>query len=115
MRRLMALLALCVAGCGTDSSQDMAAAQAYIRNMYSNVETTIVAVEEPEYATVSKIPKKGATAACGVRVRFKWRDENRTTHDDWIVWVTSDHQAVAWSSIADGNNWRQYVRSCAKK
>ena len=115
IRPLMALTALCVVGCGTDSSQDAAAATAFVRSMYSNVDTTIVAVEKPEYATILKIPRKGVAAACGVRVRFEWRDGNRTTHDDWVVWVTSDHKAIDWSGNADGDNWRRYVRSFAKK
>src|ERR1700737_3914064 len=40
-----------------------------------------------------KVPKKGGgnsppdrPAACGVRVRFRYRDGGRTTSDDWVVW-----------------------------
>jgi hypothetical protein len=31
-------------------------------------------------------------AACGVPVRY--RDGGRTTSDDWVVRVTSDHKAI---------------------
>jgi hypothetical protein len=90
--------------------------------MYSNVELDVTLVEDPEYAAIPKIPRdhlaKSApdrSAACGVRVRFTWTAMNRTTHDDWVVWVSSDHKAVGFSGNADGEKWRQTVRSVAKK
>jgi hypothetical protein len=42
-------------------------------------------------------------------------DTDKKIQDDWVVWVTSNHKAVDWSGNADGDNWRQYVRSFAKK
>jgi hypothetical protein len=127
MRRSIALVSLAslfVAGCGTSSEPDTDAAREYIRNCYSNpaISLDITLDEEPEYAAIPKIPRdqlaKSApdrSAACGVRVRFTWRDENRTTHDDWVVWVASDHKAVGWSSNPKRDKWREYVRSFAKK
>jgi hypothetical protein len=49
-----------------------------------------------------------------VRVRFTWKDENRTTHDDMVVWVSGDHKAVGWSNNPNGDRWRQFVQSVAK-
>jgi hypothetical protein len=86
------------------------------------VDTTLDLVDEPEYATIPKIPKRNPknpapdrSAACGVRVKFTWRDGSRTTHDDWVVWVTSDHKAVGWTDAHGGDNWRRYVQSFAEK
>jgi hypothetical protein len=42
-------------------------------------------------------------------------DTDKKIQDDWVVWVTSNHKAIDWSGNADGDNWRQYVRSFAKK
>ena len=122
MRRSFVLLCLFGIGCGYGTAPDTDAAQAFVLGLHSNVDTIVNVDPEPEYAPVPKIPKRnvGSThpdtpAACAVRVRFHWRDGGRTTHDDWVVWVTSDHKAVGWSSNADGDNWRRYVRSFAKK
>ena len=121
MQRSIALVFLFAVGCARAPNPDTGAAEKYVRNNYANVQITDIASEEPEYATVSKVPAGHRTkpsnkpVACGVRVRFTWRDGNRTTHDDWVVWVTSDHHAVDWSGNPDGDKWRQYVRSCAKK
>jgi hypothetical protein len=121
MRRSFALVFLFVVGCGTATNPDMVAARELVRSLYSSVDPVLV-VDGPEYAAIPKIPKKGAgkspadrPAACGVRVKFVWQDGGRTTHDDWVVWVTSDHKAIDWSGNADGDNWRQYVRSFAKR
>jgi hypothetical protein len=121
MRRSIALVFLFLAGCAASTEPDTDAARAYVRSGYSNVDI-VLDVEEPEYATIPKIPRDhlassvpDRSAACGVRVRFTWRDGNRTTHDDWVVWVTSDHKAVGWSGNPDRDKWRQYVRSVAKK
>ena len=124
MRRSVALLLLFVVGCGTSSEPDTDAAREHVRSFYSSPAITldITLNEEPEYATIPKIPRDhlansvpDRSAACGVRVRFTWRDGNRTTHDDWVVWVTSDHKAVGWSGNPGGDKWRQYVQSVAKK
>ena len=115
MRRSILFAFLLVAGCDTGPNPDTVAARELVRSLYLNVDTTFVAVEEPEYATIPKIPKKGVAAACGVRVKFEWRDGSRTTHDDWVVWVTSDHKAIDWSGNPVGDNWRQWVQSFAKK
>ncbi len=124
MRRSVALLLLFVAGCGTSSKPDTNAAREYVRSAYSSPAITldITLSDEPEYATIPKIPRDhlassvpDRSAACGVRVRFTWRDRTRTTHDDWVVWVTSDHKPVGWSGNPDGDEWRQFVRSVAKK
>jgi hypothetical protein len=121
MRRSIALVFLFVVGCGTSSEPDTDAAREYVRRAYSNVDI-VLDVEEPEYATIPKIPRDhlaksvpDRSAACGVRVRFTWRDGNRTTHDDWVVWLTSDHKAVDWTGNPNGDKWRQFVRSLAKK
>jgi hypothetical protein len=121
MRRSIALVLLFVAGCGSGSSLDTAAAEKFVRSSYSNVDMVDLKVEGPEYATVSTIPESHRTkpadkpAACAVRVKFTWRDENRTTHDDWVVWVTGDHQVIDRTGNGDGDNWRQHVRAIAKK
>jgi len=124
MRRSVALLLLFVVGCGTSSKPDTDAARENVRRFYSSpaISLDLTLNEEPEYATIPKIPRDhlansvpDRSAACGVRVRFTWRDGNRTTHDDWVVWVTSDHKAVGWSGNPDGDKWRQYVQSVAKK
>jgi hypothetical protein len=124
MRRSFALVFLFGIGCGTASNPDTLAAREHVRSFYSSPAITldITLNEEPEYAAIPKIPKKGVgsspadrPAACGVRVRFRHRDGGRTTSDDWVVWVTSDHKAIDWSGNPDGDNWRQYVRSFAKK
>ncbi len=120
MRRSFALVFLFGIGCGTASNPDTVAAREFVRSLYPSADTVLV--EEPEYAAIPKIPKKGVgsspadrPAACGVQVRFRHRDGGRNTSDDWVVWVTSDHKAIAWSGNPDGDNWRQYVRSFAKK
>jgi hypothetical protein len=120
MRQPIALVCLFLTGCGTASKSDTGAARELVRSFYPAADT--VNVEEPEYANIPKIPKIGGvgsstdrSAVCGVRVRFRYRDGGRTTRDDWVVWVTSNHKAIDWSGNADGDNWRQYVRSFAKK
>jgi hypothetical protein len=124
MRRSIALVFLVVAGCGPASKADSDAAREFVRSFYSSPDITLDLTldGEPEYAAIPKIPRDhlvssapDRSAACGVRVRFTYRDGNRTTHDDWIVWVASDHKAVGWSGNPDGDKWRQYVRSLAKK
>jgi hypothetical protein len=126
MRRLTALVFLFVAGCGsgTAAKLDMAAAREFVQSRYSNpaISLEFNLVEAPEYVTLPKIPRDhiaagfpDRSAACGVRIRFTWREGNRTTHDDWVVWVNSDHKAVGWSSNAGGDTWREYVRTLAKK
>jgi hypothetical protein len=125
MRRSMVLVFLFVAGCGTETASklDTAAAREFVRSFYSSPAITLDLTldEEPEYATIPKIPRDHLAssspdrpAACGVRVRFRYQDGGRTTRDDWVVWVTSDHKAVGWSGNPNGDNWRQYVRSFAK-
>jgi hypothetical protein len=120
MRQPIALVCLFLTGCGTASKSDTSAARELVQRFYPATDT--VNVEGPEYANIPKIPKIGGvgsstdrSAACGVRVRFRYRDGGRTTRDDWVVWVTSNHKAIDWSGNADGDNWRQYVRSFAKK
>jgi hypothetical protein len=120
MRRSFALVCLFGIGCGYGTAPDTDAAQALVLRLHSNVDTIVDVDQQPEYATIAKIPGREAgnahqdkSAACGVRVRFQWRDGGRTTHDDWVVWVTSDHKAVGWSSNTKGDNWREYVRSFA--
>jgi hypothetical protein len=121
MRRSIAILFLVVGGCAKAPNPDPVAAEAYVRRNYANAQITEMASEEPEYATVSKVSGGHRTKpsdkpiACGVRVRFTWRDGTPTTHDDWVVWLTNDHQAVDWNGNPDGDKWRQYVRSCVKK
>jgi hypothetical protein len=120
MRQSFALLFLFVIGCGTTSKPDTDAAREFLRRCNAYAENVLV--EEPEYAVIPNIPKRGVgnsrpdrPAACGVRVRFSYRDGSRTTRDDWVIWVTSDHKAIDWSGNADGDNWRGYVRSFAKE
>jgi len=121
MRRSFALVFLFGIGCGTASNPDTVAAREFVRSLYPSADTVLV--EEPEYAAIPKIPKKGVgsspldrpAACCGVRVRFRNRDGDRTRSDDWVVWVTSDQKAIDWSGNPDGDNWRQFVRSFAKK
>ena len=123
MRRFLALGLLFTAGCGTETKLDTDAAREFVRRSYSNpaISLEITLDEEPEYANLPKIPRgsngtlSDKSAACGVRVRFTWRDEGRTTHDDWVVWVTSDHKAIDWVGNPERDNWRKYVRSFAKK
>jgi hypothetical protein len=119
MRRSFALLLLFGIGCGTESAPDTNAAQEFVRRVNRFAEPDLV--EDPEYADIPNIPMKGEgtwdpakPAACGVRVKFHWRDEKRTTHDDWVVWVTSDHKAIGWTDRAGGDNWRAFVQSFAK-
>jgi cysteine synthase len=120
MKRSIAVVFLFVAGCG--ANPDTAAVEKYLRSTYSNVDVLqIEPIEAPEYVTVSKVPNSHRSkpsdkpAVCGVRVRFHWKTGNRTTHDEQIVWVTGDHQAVDWSGNPEGDNWRKYVRTLAKK
>ncbi len=103
---------------------DTNAAREFVHSFYSNpaISFDITRCEEPEYATIPKIPRDhlvksvpDRSAACGVRIAFTWRDRGRTTHDQWLVWVTSDHKAVGFSDNAGADNWRQYVQSVAKK
>ena len=124
MQQSVALSLLFVAGCGTSSKPETSAARELVRSFYSSPAITldITRCEEPEYATIPKIPRDhlansvpDRSAACGVRVGFTWRDGGRTTHDDWVVWVTSDNKAVGWSGNPDGDKWRQYVQSVATK
>jgi hypothetical protein len=119
MRRSFSLVLLFGIGCGTAAEPDTVAARELVRSLYTSAD--IVLDEEPEYAAIPKIPKKGVGSsppdrpvACGVRVRFTYRDGGRTTRDDWVVWVTSDHKAIDWSGNLGGDNWRRYVRSFAK-
>jgi hypothetical protein len=129
MRRSVVLVSLFAVGCGfglnpnTGPKLDTAAARQYVRSCFSPAITVEMTVDdEPEYADVPKIPRERLAksvpdrpAACAVRVRVTYRDENRTTHDDWLVWVSSDHKAVGWSSNVKGDNWREQVRSLATK
>jgi hypothetical protein len=122
MRRLFAVVLLFGIGCGSGSNPDTVAARGLVQSLYENADSLSLTVEEPEYAAIPKIPKKGVgsspadrPAACGVRVKFRWRNGGRTTTDDWVVWVTSDHKAIDWSGNADGDDWRRYVRSFAKQ
>jgi hypothetical protein len=121
MRRSICLVFLFLIGCGMGPNPDAVEAEKYVRSHYSNVEMVQIVAEEPEYAAVSKVPDSHRAKpsdqppACGVRVRFTWRDEGRTTHDDWLVWVTNDHQPIDWSGNPAGDNWRQYLRSHAAK
>ena len=116
-------------GCGNAKSaatqrSDTKAAREYVRDCYSNprVALQITQVEGPEYAAIGKIPRDhiargypDRSADCGVRVRFDWHNGNTTTHDDWVVWVGSDHKAVGFSGNAGGDKWRQFVQSAAKQ
>jgi hypothetical protein len=121
VQRSIPLILLFVAGCSSGPTPDAIAAAEYVRSHYSNVEMVRLETEVPEYAAVAKITDGhrvkpwDSAAACAVRVRFSWRDGNRTTHDDWVVWVTGDHKALDWSSNSNRDNWRRYVRSFAKK
>ena len=124
---LVSLVFLFAAGCGTGGTavkSDNAAAREFVRSFHSAPDTTLEMNldGEPEYATIPKIPRDhlardvpDRAAACGVRVKFTYRDGNHTTHDDWVVWVSDNHKAVGFSSNADGDKWRQFVRSVAKK
>jgi hypothetical protein len=122
MRRFFAVVLLFGIGCSSSSKSDTVAARDLVQSLYANADSfTFLTVEGPEYAAIPKIPKHGVgsttpdrPAACGVRVKFRWRNDSRTTTDDWVVWVTSDHKAIDWSGNADGDNWRRFVRSFAK-
>ena len=110
MRRSFALVFLFVIGCGDGSKPDSDAARAFLRRL--NIYAENVIVDEPEYAAIPKIPRRDAgtsapdrAAACGVRIKFLYRDGSRTTHDDWIVWVTSDHKAIGFTGNGEGDNW----------
>lgn len=124
LRPFISFLFLFVFGCGTSSKPDTDAARGFVRSFYSNpaISFDFDAVDEPEYAVIPKIPRDhlatsapDRSAACGVRVKFTWRDGSRTTHDDCVVWVASDHKAVGWSRNPNGDKWRQFVQSVAKK
>lgn len=124
MRRPLILLLLFVAGCGNSAMYDVPAARAYVRGKYSadHITFTFELVEEPEYATIAKIPRDyiaagypDRAAACGVRIKFSWKTENRTTHEDWIVWVSSEHKAVGFSRNEHGDKWREFVQTWVKK
>jgi hypothetical protein len=121
---LVFLAFLFVTGCGRSSKPDTDAARAFVRRYYSSshISFEFDLVEGPEYATIPRIPRDliesgypDKPADGGVRVRFTWREENRTTHDDVIVWLSSDHKAVGWSRNPRGDRWRQFVQSIAKK
>jgi hypothetical protein len=116
----LVLVCLFAIGCGSKSAADTESAQELVRSLNHNTE--FVLVEGPEYVNIPKIPKHGPGdrrpdrgAVCGVRIRFISRDEGRTTRDDWVVWVTGEHKAIDWASNGEGDNWRQYVRSLAKR
>jgi hypothetical protein len=120
MRRSFALLCLFGVGCGYATAPDTDAAQAFVLRQYSNVDTIVNVDHQPEYANISRIPTgsggnrwRDTPAACGIRVKFHWHDGGRTTHDDWLVWVASDHKALSWTSNPKGDNWREYVQSLA--
>jgi hypothetical protein len=123
MRKSIALVFLFLVGCGSDTKPDTDAAREFLQRQFSNpaIILDITLVEEPEYAAIPKISRGRSAklgdkpAACGVRVRFTWRDEGRTTHEDWIVWVDSDHKAIDWCGNPERDNWRKYVQSLAKK
>ena len=124
MRRWIALVLLLVVGCGTASKSDKEAAREFVHSFYSapGITVEMTTDEEPEYATFPKIPRDhlarevpDRSAASAVHVRFTWREENRTTHDDMLVWVDSNHKAVGWSMNPQGDRWRSYVRSYAQK
>jgi hypothetical protein len=118
MRRAIVLVCLFAIGCATGPNPDTEAARDLVRRSYSNpaIELVLDVDEQPEYAAIAKIPTRNAgSAACGVRVRFQWRDGNRTMHDDWLVWVTDDHKAIGWTGNPERDNWREYVRSLARQ
>ena len=124
MRRSVILIFVFMVGCGSARESDVATARAFVQSMYSSpgIYTDITLDEDPEYANIPKIPRDhlaswapDQSAACGVRVRFSYQENNRTTHDDWVVWVNSDHKAVGWSGNPNGDNWRQYVQSLANQ
>jgi len=111
---------LFLAGCSASARQDVAVAREYVQSFYTDRGTCeITRVERPEYVAVTQIPWGGSgtmkdrSAACAVRVSFTWQFEDRTTRDTWLVWVSSDHQAVGWGGTV-GGDWRKYVRSMAK-
>jgi hypothetical protein len=113
---------LFAAGCGSSAKVDTDAAQELLRKMHSNEVLTIHVVEGPEYADIPRVPEgRGGKlsadkpAACGVRIKFTSQQENRTTHDDWVIWVSADHKAVSWVGNPKGDDWRPYVQSFAKK
>jgi hypothetical protein len=126
MRQSIALVFLFTVGCGaapnpvSTSKADTDAARAFVVKLYPTADEFVV--EEPEYAAIAVIPKIGPgdkspdrSAACGIRVRFRYREENRTSHYDSLVWVTSEHKAINWTSDTHGDKWREYVRSLGKK
>lgn len=130
MRYSLALLTLFMLGCAPASNPDpgpkldIAAAREYVRKSYSapHISFDFDLVEGPEYADIPKIPRDhlanwapDRSASCGVWVKFTYRDGNRTTHDDWIVWVNSDHKAVGFSGNPKRDKWREFVRSVARK
>jgi hypothetical protein len=120
MRRSLTLALLFVAGCEPGPNPDTISAREFVRRQYRNVEISPLEVEEPEYATITKVEGRkvwlaNTPAACGVRVRYSWSDGRRTTHVDWVVWVTRGHQAFNYNDNPSGDKWRQYVRACARK
>jgi hypothetical protein len=122
MRRSMAVLfLLIVAGCSMGPNPDTVEAEKFVRNRHNNVTIFRLEVEEPEYATFANIPDSRRTkppekpAACAVRIRFTWGYDNRRTHDDWLVWMSSDHKMVDYGRNPESDNWRRYVRAAAKK
>jgi hypothetical protein len=120
------LIGLPALGCGT-AAQDIAAAREQVRRMYSKSgDLEFNLVEGPEYAEIPKIPRDHLAswaadrpAACGVRIKFTWRQEigweNRTTRDDWVVWVSKDHKPAGFSPNGHGDDWRELVHSAAKR
>jgi hypothetical protein len=120
MRRLFIFVILLASGCGTSPNPDADAARGLVRGLHPDAEIDLV--DGPEYTAVPKIPKHGPgdtspdrPAAGGVRVRFLYRDGDRTTRDDWMIWVSGDHKAIDWSGNPDGDDWRRYLRSLAKE
>jgi hypothetical protein len=118
MRRYIALVLLLLPGCGGSTKQDTDAAQKLLHNMNRFAEVT--QLEGPEYVSIPSIPTKNPNTvnrpiACVVRIRFVAKVDNRTTRDDWLFWIDSQHQAVDWTSNGQGDKWREYVRSLAKK
>ena len=123
MRRSTTLGLLFVIGCETAPNPNIVSDKNAARELVQSLHRPMdIIVEDSEYATIPKIPRKGVgksppdrAAACGVRVLMEYRDGNRFTTDDWVVWVTSDHKAIDWSGNPVGDNWRQWVQSFAKK